>query len=247
MLLSPPPRPEGIAPEPPRDPRPHPGTGARIWLVRHGRVTAPDEAYGDRDVPLSPEGEAQTRAVAESFKALGVAHVQSSPLRRALAMGEAVAGATGAPLEVDPRLRELHRGDWQGISRVEYARRWAASAAAYWRDPLRWREHGGESEEVLAERAWPAFMAATEAAQGGIAVVTAHRQVLRAVVAAALGLPPGQSHALQWEPARSVVLRDDPMGWTLERSGLEDPAAPPAGQPAAGPPADVNLRSTKEA
>lgn len=239
MLLSPPDPPPDHRAEPERPPREAPGTGASIWLVRHGRVTVPDAAYGDSDVPLSEEGLEQTRVVAETLSRLPLRAVVSSPLQRARRMGEAVARAASVELEVTPRLAELHRGSWQGLSRVEYARRWAADRDAYWRDPLTWRAHGGEAEADLVERAWPALIRAVELAAGGVAVVTAHRQVIRALTAAAIGLGAGASHGLVLDPACGVLLRDAEGGWILERSNVTAPGAPHAAEPPEGPPEDV--------
>ncbi|MFT5735387.1 MAG: broad specificity phosphatase PhoE, partial [Planctomycetota bacterium] len=135
MLLSPPRA--GRTREPERAPRPALGTESRIWLIRHGRVDAADLAYGDADVPLSAEGQAQTDAIEGQISAyLQPALVAASPLQRARAMGEAVSRATGAPLRLDDRLKEMNRGDWQGLPRTEYAERWRAAAGDYWRDPL---------------------------------------------------------------------------------------------------------------
>ena len=106
-----------------------------MWLVRHAQV---DEAfhsiaYGSRDVALSEEGLANTRAMAASFAGLPVTAVLSSDLERALSMGRGVAAATGAPLRATPSLREIDRGEWQGIERDDFHERWLASAEAYWR------------------------------------------------------------------------------------------------------------------
>lgn len=239
MLLSPPPRPDDLPPEPERDPRPSPGTGATIWLVRHGRVTAPDVAYGDDDVPLSDEGVRQTDAIARGLAGHTLAAVASSPLVRARRMGEAIATATGAPLQVVPELSELHRGAWQGLSREEYARRWLAAATDYWRDPLGWRGHEGESEADVVERAWPTLVDVARRADGGVAVVTAHRQVIRALTAAAVGVPAGRSHSMALDPAHAVLLRDASNGWILERTNVARPGSPHAAEPEGGPPEDV--------
>ncbi|MEM9382841.1 MAG: histidine phosphatase family protein [Planctomycetota bacterium] len=239
MSLSPPPRPSDVRAEPERDPISSTGSGASVWLVRHGRVEVPTVAYGDDDVRLSEEGVRQTEAVARSFEGIDVATVVASPLGRARAMGEAVAGAVGAPLRVDGRWAELHRGAWQGLRRTEYAERWAEEARAYWRDTLGWRGHGGESEVQLFGRAWPALVEVVAAAGDGVGVVAAHRQVIRAVVAAAIGVPPGRSHALALDPAHAVLLRDTEAGWVLERTNVARPGAPRRTDPEGGPPEDV--------
>ncbi|MEM9800560.1 MAG: histidine phosphatase family protein [Planctomycetota bacterium] len=238
-LLAPPPRPEGAPLESERVARASPGTGARVWLVRHGRVVAADVAYGDEDVTLSKEGIEQSDAVAGSLAEAPLQRVASSPLQRALVLGEKVAEAAGLDCRVDPRFAELHRGRWQGLPRVDYVERWAADAEAYWRDPMRWRGHGGETEEELVERAWPALIEVVESVDGGVAAVAAHRQVLRALVAAAIGVPPARSHALHLDPAHAFLLHDASSGWILERTNVARPGAPPATETDDGPPEDV--------
>lgn len=239
MLLSPPPPPRGFRGEAERTPRASLGTGALVWLVRHGRVTAPDVAYGDSDVPLSEEGLSQTEAVAHSMASQPVQHVRSSPLQRARRLGEAVARAAGSPLQLDDRLKELNRGDWQGLTRLEYAERWAQERVSYWDAPLTWRAHGGESEEELVTRAWPALVETTEMAQGAVGVLTAHRQVIRGLTAAAIGVAPGASHRMELDPAHGVLLRDAVGGWILERTNAPAPGSPHAAEPPDGPPEDV--------
>lgn len=245
MLLSPP-SPHlarGAPPEPPRAPRPGLGTESRIWLIRHGKVDASDSAYGDEDVPLSAEGLQQTQKIEAGLgEFLQPNVVVASPLIRARAMGEAVARSSGATLRLDPRLKEMNRGEWQGLPRTEYAERWKDAAEEYWTDPLHWRGHGGESEAMLVERTFPVLEDVAREASGSIAVIAAHRQVIRSIVATALGLPPGQSHAMQLEPSHSVLLADTGDRWSLLRSNIAMPGAPHLTEPASGPAADVPTR-----
>lgn len=197
-----------------------------MWLLRHGVVAAESvgTAYGDEDVPLSDRGLEQTAQLAAAFGDHRATLVVSSPLERSRLLGQAIARASEAPLRIDPRLAELHRGDWQGLPRDEYVERWWAEREAYWSDPLGWNGHGGESEGDLLERVWPVLAELAEESQAGDApVLTTHRNVVRSLVAAALGLPVGQSHALRIDPARGMLLADDPAGWTLMGSNLARP------------------------
>lgn len=241
MLLSPPPPPPEFAGEASRAPQASPGTGARIWLVRHGRVVSPTVAYGDEDVELSEEGAAQALDVAESFVSMNVVAVASSPLSRALAMGRAVAERTGAALEIDGRLREMNRGAWQGLERQEYQNRWRNCREDYWSNPLDWAPENGESEREVAARGIAALIDLVQAAGGGLGVVTAHRQLIRATVACALGLPPGRSHAMVLDPGHGVLLADTEGRWTLERTNVANPSAAHAAEPSDGPPGDVDV------
>jgi broad specificity phosphatase PhoE len=226
-LILPPPRPPG-SPDPPVPPRVAAlGTGARLWLVRHAEVAREFEqvAYGAADVPLSPQGEEHTRALAAAFGAEPVRAVHSSDLARALAMGRAFAESTGAPLVIDPALREIDRGAWTGLSKQEFHARWRAAADVYWRDPFHWRVPEGDSEATLFERAWPAVLRALRAAAGGTAVVTAHANLIRVVVSRALGCDTARSYELETGPARAMLLVDEPDGWRLAARDVDRPGA----------------------
>ena len=229
MQLNPPPLPQpppGPPGDPPRDPAPGPSSSVEVWLVRHGLVDEAfaGQAYGSRDVPLSPRGEEQTQAAADALASTSIERVVASPLQRARCLGEAVAACSGAELCIDARLSEVNRGEWQVLERADYQARWDEQAEEYWRDPAHWCGHGGESEAELCERTWAAFEEATD----GVArlVVAAHRNVVRSILARALGLPYGQSHALALDPGHGALLTGDHSGWTLVRFGVGPESRP---------------------
>ena len=216
-LIGPPPLPPAISAPPAPPPVPHLGTGGGIWLARHAEV-APEYhgvAYGAMDVPLSQRGEEQTRALAAAFAGVRVRAIHSSDLSRALALGRALAEATGAPLIVSEALREIDRGEWTGLPRSEFDARWAGAAADFWRDPLRWNIPGGESEAALFGRAWPAVLAALEAAEGGTTVIAAHANLIRIVLARATGRGVRESYELETRPAHASLLLDAREGWRV--------------------------------
>jgi broad specificity phosphatase PhoE len=252
MRLPPPPCPPALGArlarlDPPREPWRGPGRGARVWLVRHGSVDAGDIAYGDMDVQLSDLGRRETERAGRDLAALAPAAVWSSTLSRARALGEEVARRAGCPLVVDARLREVHRGAWQGLAREEYLRRWYAQGVEYWSDPFNWCGHGGESERALRARVVSALGEALVSlgdapSSPATLVVTAHRQALRALVGALLGLPAAASHGLALDPASAVLCVDEPDGWTLVRTNLPRAGSAQAAEPHDGPPHDVLAR-----
>jgi broad specificity phosphatase PhoE len=211
---------------PRRPPEPSPGTGARVWLVRHAQVHADWEskAYGNLDVPLSEAGVAATRAMSEAFAAESVAHVQSSDLARALAMGQGIARTTRAPLVLDKRLREIWRGDWQGIAADEFRARWHAESETFLADPWNWKGHAGESDADVFARAWPALLDAVRSGKGGTVALTSHFNVIRVLVSRALGLAPRESFAFRNAPAHATLLVDSPDGWKLVVQNVATPA-----------------------
>lgn len=210
----------------------HPGfgSGLRLWLVRHAEVAAEwqGRAYGDLDVPLSPAGEERSAAVARSLAALEPDRLVSSPLQRAHHLATTLAAASTAPWERDPRLREIHRGDWQG-ERVEALKsERAPEVDAFYADPWSFRGHGGESDADLHARAWPVLEEAQASLAragrpGGCLVLVSHYNVLRVLCARALGIEPARSFSLRVDPAHAVLLEDRPGGWTLCHANCSDP------------------------
>lgn len=85
-----------------------------IWL-RHGE-TALNAArvMQPADTPLSERGFAQARAAAVRLAALRPAAILSSDLPRALQTAEALAAATGLPVETDSVLHERNFGALRG-------------------------------------------------------------------------------------------------------------------------------------
>ena len=220
-------------PDIPDDPRaaaperaPSLGLGTRVWLVRHAEVHDDwqDRAYGSLDVPLSPQGERETAELATAFARAPLARVASSPLSRALLLGQALARAAGAPLATDPRLREVDRGAWQGLPREEFRARWEAQRDAFAADPWHWKGHGGESDAEIFARAWAALEETARAvAPGSTIALATHYNVIRSLVTRATGLRPSQSFTFRNDTARASLLLDEPGGWVLARANVAGP------------------------
>jgi broad specificity phosphatase PhoE len=198
-----------------------------VWLVRHADVHDDFQqcAYGCMDVPLSENGTMQTRTMGERFAALPVSLVASSNLSRALAMGNAIAASTHAPLAIDARLREVSRGEWQGLSTVEFRDRWHADAHNFAADPWRWKGHRGESDADLFERGWPALIESVQRARGGDVVIASHFNLIRALVTGALGWGGRESFSFRTQTARACLLIDEKDGWKLVARDVDDPRA----------------------
>lgn len=222
QAIGPPPRPEGYAPRGDLPRAASRGDGTRLWLVRHAEVAERwhDTAYGAMDVELSEHGEAQTRGMAAAFDGRRLDRVLASDLERARRMGEGIARATRAPFEATRALREMHRGDWQGLPKSEFGARWLAEAERYWSDPYRWAAPGGEGDALLWGRAWPTVEEALLGSAGGELLVAAHGQLIRVLASRALGLDVPESYELYLDPAHAHLLVDDAGGWRLEARNL---------------------------
>jgi probable phosphoglycerate mutase len=198
-----------------------------VWLFRHGEVHEEwqGKVYGGLDVPLSGAGEADTARVAEAFAGLRPERILSSTLVRARRLGEALSAATGAPLETDAGLVEVRRGRWQGLTVADLMERHPQEVAAFYADPWGYDSHGGESDRDLLARAWPAFERGVRAVDGGCLAVACHYNVLRVLLARAVGIAPEHSFRLRVDLAAACRLVDAPGGWVLERANVRHPQA----------------------
>jgi probable phosphoglycerate mutase len=138
-------------------------------------------------------------------------------------MGRGIAAASGAELTIDENLREIWRGEWQGIAAEEFRARWRADRDAFLASPWTWKPHGGESDADVFARAWPVVRAACELARGGDAALTTHYNVIRVLATRALGLKLHESFAFENDPARATLLVDAPQGWVLAASNADGP------------------------
>ena len=106
-----------------------------VHAFRHGETdwNAGLRLQGHVDVPLNENGRSQARALAQSLRGSRIDAVLSSDLSRALETARPVADATGAPLTVDPRLRETALGQAEGLTPEEVAGTFGQGALAAWR------------------------------------------------------------------------------------------------------------------
>jgi probable phosphomutase (TIGR03848 family) len=189
---------------------------ATVVLLRHGRTTsnAGGTLAGHQPTELDEAGRAQAVAVGERLRAAGVVPnlVLSSPLIRCR---QTVAAALpDATVVEEPGLVECDYGDWSGKPLKTLAK-----------DPL-WRvvqAHpsaatfpSGEAMAAMSARAVAAIRAADERAiklYGPDALVLAcsHGDVIKAIVADALGLHLDEFQRIAVDPASLTVIRYTPL------------------------------------
>ena len=157
-------------------------TTPRLWLVRHARpLLESGICYGSLDVPADPAATAQAARALASALPTG-ARVHSSPLQRC----EQLALATCALrpdliLALDPRLREMDFGAWEGRAWNDIPRQeidaWAARFDVY-------RPGQGDNVPAILARvraAWRATQARAMLEAGRDMVWITHAGVARCV------------------------------------------------------------------
>jgi len=123
-----------------------------LLLTRHGQAASSDVVLGGQlDMPLTPDGRKEAEALARRLTGVRVDRIVASPMARALETAQTI--ATGRPVEVDERLRELDYGRWEGLTAAEIEAR-DPELRAYWEhDPAAKHSPGGECGDDVAARA----------------------------------------------------------------------------------------------
>lgn len=179
-----------------------------VLLLRHPRPDVPPgHCYGQWDVPavqpLDPVlAEVLARLPALTDRPVGQVHLFSSPLQRAQALAQPLAGALGWPLHLDPRWQELNFGAWEGRAWTDIPRHesdaWAADV--HHRAPP-----GGETQAQLRARVHAALTERCRAP--GLTLGVSHAGPIRCAVAVALGLPADQVPDVALDFGRLTWLR----------------------------------------
>ena len=151
-----------------------------LILCRHGRTDWNDlgRYQGQTDVPLNDEGCRQARALAELLHTEPIAAVYASDLSRAADTAAAIARLHALPVRRDPRLREIHQGEWEGLTVAEIHLRDRELHARWEAAPLSVTLPGGESIADVRQRALAALGDMVSAHPSELVCVVTHKIVL---------------------------------------------------------------------
>jgi probable phosphomutase (TIGR03848 family) len=220
-----------------------------VLLVRHGLTAATGHTLTGwtPGVPLDDRGLAQARALGTRLARLPLDAIVTSPLDRCRQTAEiiAAAGHDRVPaIQEDERLGECRYGDWTGKPLKKLAKEplWRTVQA----HPSAVRFPGEDAESMLdtqhravaAVRDWNARLGS-----GATYLICSHGDVIKGVVADALGLHLDLSQRIQADPCSLTVIRYTPLRPFVVRmndtgGGVEDLMPRDHGQ-AAGQPAGL--------
>lgn len=155
-----------------------------IYLVRHGQTVWNEEGKlcGSSDIPLSEEGLMQAQKVAERMKSISLSAVYSSPLLRARQTAEAIAIPHNLPVLVEPDLREIDYGNWEGLKVSEAMEKFPELERLRREDPMKFVAPNGEPMKNFAERVIAAVQKIAAKHPNETVCLVAHQTVNRFIL-----------------------------------------------------------------
>jgi probable phosphomutase (TIGR03848 family) len=209
---------------------------AIVLLLRHGRTTSNADGglAGRRPVELDDVGRAQSVAVGQRLAVLPLVAAVTSPLVRCRTTVELA--LPGVSAVVDERLTECGYGDWEGQPLKKLAKEPLWRVVQAHPSAVTFPGDGGESMAAMAARGaaalrdWDARVSA-EHGPDAIWLACSHGDVIKAIVADALGVhldlfqriavDPASLTVIRYTPLRPFLLRLNDVGGDL--SGLRPP------------------------
>jgi probable phosphomutase (TIGR03848 family) len=186
-----------------------------VLLLRHARSTANAQGILAGRLPgvtLDEKGQEQAQKVAAGLAGLPIEFIVHSELERTQATVAPLADALGVSLREDRRISECDYGTWSGRELS------ALSKEDLWDDiqnrPSVVRFPEGESMIEMQTRALAALEFWAEEAEHLFAVCS-HGDVIKAIVAGAIGLPLDKLQTLHVSPASLTVLQLSGGKWAL--------------------------------
>ncbi|CAN7431441.1 histidine phosphatase family protein [Pseudoxanthomonas sp. LjRoot143] len=165
----------------------------RILLARHGETpwNAEGRYQGQIDIPLSPVGEGQAKALGQRLKDIRIDRAVASPLSRAqLTAKLALGDARAEMLQTDADLQEIAHGEWEGLLASEIQDKDPARLLAWREEPDTVLMPGGESLRQVLDRSWRGLARAAEGlGDDDTLLIVAHDAVNRVLLCRILGLP----------------------------------------------------------
>lgn len=190
-----------------------------LYIVRHGRTdwNAEERLQGQADTDINAHGRTQAdrngRRLAELVDNPADFDFVASPLRRTCETMQRIRTQMGLPPDdyrTDPRLKEVHFGDWQGFTYVELEAREPGCTEARTRAKWHFLPPGVEAEsyEILAGRVSDWLQDITEPT-----VCVTHGGVMRAVFHIVGGMLADEAAGLHVPQDRILYVEDARLEW----------------------------------
>lgn len=114
--------------------------------------------------------------------------IVSSPLRRCVVFAYHLAAARTVPVRLEPRLREIHFGAWEGRTVEDIACREPQALRRFWNEPGAWMPPGAEPFPAFQQRVVDAWRDTLRTTPGPVLLIT-HAGPIRVILCEVFHLP----------------------------------------------------------
>ncbi len=156
-----------------------------VYLIRHGETESNREQryLGWSESPLSALGLRQAEAVSHFLSPRGIDELYCSDLNRALHTARVIGAGCGLKPTITPLLREIHFGQWEGLTFDEIEKEWGNAISQWLDDPFHQAAPGGESLKDVCGRMNEFLTTVSDAAPDGKRIVAvSHGGSIRALL-----------------------------------------------------------------
>ncbi|MFC1923156.1 histidine phosphatase family protein [Chloroflexota bacterium] len=130
-----------------------------IVLIRHGETDWNIEGryQGQADPPLNNNGIHQAQKLTAELQDIGLDILYTSPLQRTKQTADMINEVLMIPVKYEPRLQEIHQGDWQTRLRSEIENLYPELFLEWETDPWKVTPPGGEHLSEVQRRVYSAI------------------------------------------------------------------------------------------
>lgn len=158
-------------------------TNKTFTLLRHGKVEGEAALYGHTDIALSEQGRSHLEDTIEKIHAeLVIDNITASPLLRCAIAARKFSEKYQIPLQLDPQLKEMHFGAWDGVPFAAMDSQWQ-QLEAFWASPFLTHPPAGETLTAFAQRVIDAWENVLKSNSGQHTLIICHGGVIRIILA----------------------------------------------------------------
>lgn len=157
----------------------------RLIIIRHAESALNDQnrIQGHKDSALTFKGQRQAQLLAKRLRSFKIDKVYSSDLGRAYSTTIAILRHQKLPIQRDPLLREIHLGDWEGMTPEEVDKLYDKGYQKWLKKPSSVKIPKSESLVHFQKRVTRRMKQIARANRGKNILVVTHGGVITALLA----------------------------------------------------------------
>lgn len=163
----------------------------RIIMVRHCEAQGNTLGLfqGSTDSDISGHGKEQLELLGLRFRNTPIDAIYASNLKRARITAEAINRYHNLPLQIEPMLREINGGDFEGKPWRELMELYPEETDRWYRNPGDFCPLNGESARMVYDRMWKAVTGIVKKNRGKTVCAVSHGCAIRNFLCRALNKP----------------------------------------------------------